>query len=175
MTFTDSGNYRLRLTVGDGAITTFDETTANVTVATGLLTWRQTHFGTTDGTGDAANMADMENDGWVNLVEYALLTAPTQAGGAPFTIATTPAAFIVTLSRDPAHTDATITVEAREDLATGSWTAIARSTNGGAFTSLVPEAAVGETGTRPVVVTITVTNAPLTRRYYRIKVETAVP
>ena len=175
VTFTESGSYRLRLTVNDGAITTFDETTANVTVVSGLLAWRQTNFGTTADTGNAANMADMENDGWVNLVEYALLTSPTQASSAPFTVAATPTAFVLTLSRDPAHTDVTISVEARDDLTSGSWTAIARSTSGGAFTSLVPEVVVGENGTSPVAVTITVTSAPRTQRYFRIKVETTTP
>ncbi len=170
VTFDASGTYRLRLTVSDGAITTFDDTTATVTTAP-LLAWRQTHFGTTAGTGDAANMADMENDGWVNLVEYALLSVPTEHGSAPFSIASAPGAFVLTLSRDPARTDVTITIEACDNLATGPWTAIARSTSGGVFTSLAPEAAIGETGTGPVAVTITVT----AHRFFRIKVETTTP
>ena len=116
VSFSATGSYRLRLTVGDGAITTFDDTTANVTVITPLLAWRQTNFGTTAGTGNAANMADMENDGWVNLVEYALLTSPTQAGGAPFSVANTPGGFVLTLSRHPARTDVTITIEACDNL-----------------------------------------------------------
>ena len=170
VTFSASGAYRLRLTVGDGAITTLDETTATVTTAP-LLAWRQTNFGTTAGTGNAANFADMEYDGWVNLVEYALLTSPTQAGGPPFAVAATPGAFILTLSRDPARTDVTITMEACDNLVTGPWIAIARSTNGGVFTSLVPEAAIGETGAGPVAVTATIT----AHSFFRIKVETVTP
>ena len=170
VSFSASGLYRLRLTVGDGAITTFDETTANVTTGP-LLAWRQTNFGTTAGTGNAANTADMENDGWVNLVEYALLTSPTQAGGPPFGIAATPGGFVLTLSRDPAHTDASITIEACDNLATGPWTAVARSTNGGVFTPLAPEAAIGETGAGPIAVTVTIT----AHRFFRIKAETATP
>ncbi len=106
---------------------------------------------------------------------FPLLTSPTEHHGAPFTIATAPGAFVLTLSRDPARTDVTITIEACDNLATGPWTAIARSTSGRVFTSLAPEAAIGETGTSPVAVTITVTNAPHTQRCFRVKVGTPTP
>ena len=43
ISFSASATYRLRLTVGDGAITTFDETTASISAAP-LLAWRQTDF-----------------------------------------------------------------------------------------------------------------------------------
>ncbi len=176
VSFSASGLYRLRLTAGDGAITTFDETTANVTVGGPMLSWRQTHFGTTSGTGNAANLADVENDGWVNLVEYALLTSPTQPNGAPFAISSTPTACVLTLQRDPAHTDATIAIEACDNLGNGIWTAVARSTSGGTFASLAPEVAVSESGTGPVAVTVTITNGTLpARRFFRIRVDTTAP
>ncbi len=169
VSFSASGSYRMRLAVGDGAITTFDETTANVTTSP-LLAWRQTNFGTTAGTGNAANTADMENDGWVNLVEYALLTSPTQNGAPPFTVSGTPGAFVLTFSRDPARTDATITIEACDTLA-GPWIAIARSTSGAVCTSLVPEASIVENGAGPIAVTATIT----AHNFFRIKVETVTP
>ena len=172
--FSASGTYRLRLAVGDGAITTFDETTANITAAP-LLAWRQTNFGTTLGTGDAANMADGDGDGWQNIVEYALLTSPMQATAAPFTVTMTGGNFILGLNRDPQRTDVTITLESCTDLG-GPWTPVARSTSGAAFTPLVPEAAVGETGTGPVAVTITVgVSAPPARRFFHVKVLSATP
>ena len=174
VTFETTGNYRLRLTASDGAITTFDDTTANVTVGA-ILSWRQTHFGTTSSTGNSANTADMDGDGLVNLVEYALLTSPTAPGGAPLAVTTTPGNFIVTVNRDAAHADATITLEAATVLG-GSWTAIARSTSGGAFTSLAPEATVSETGSSPIAAAITVTTASTPAgRFFRVKVETATP
>jgi uncharacterized delta-60 repeat protein len=36
-----------------------------------LQVWRQTHFGTPDDTGDAANLADPDHDGLTNAVEFA--------------------------------------------------------------------------------------------------------
>jgi hypothetical protein len=45
-----------------------------------LETWRRQHFGTTAGSGPAANDADPDQDGATNLVEFALGTVPTSAG-----------------------------------------------------------------------------------------------
>ena len=174
VSFSASGSYRLRLSVGDGAITTFDETTANITAAP-LLAWRQTNFGTTLGTGDAANLADGDSDGWQNIVEYALLTAPNLATVAPFNIAKAGSDFIIALNRDPQRTDVTITIESCTDIG-GAWTPVARSTSGAAFVSLVPEAVVGETGAGPVAVTITVgVAAPPARRFFHVKVLSSTP
>ena len=44
--------------------------------------WRQTWFGMTDATGDAADAADPDNDGLPNLIEYAFGMNPTVASGA---------------------------------------------------------------------------------------------
>ncbi len=174
VSFSASGTYRLRLMVGDGAITTFDETAANITAAP-LLAWRQTNFGTTLGTGDAANLADNDDDGWANIVEYALLTSPTQATAAPYTVTMTPTNFVLALNRDPQRTDVTITIESCADLG-GTWTPVARSAGGAAFTALVPEAAVVETGTGPVAATVTVgTMAAPARRFFHVKVQSSVP
>ena len=175
VTFAASGNYSLRLTASDGAITTFDDTTANVTVGGPMLAWRQTHFGETSGTGNSGNTADPDGDGLENIIEYALLTSPITAGGAPFTVAATPGNFVININRDPAHTDATITIEAAITLG-GTWTPIARSTDGGVFTSLVAEASVVETGAGPVAAAITVGTAGTPAgRFFRVKVETATP
>ena len=175
VTFSATGTYRMRLSVSDGAITTFDETTANVTTAP-LLAWRQTHFGTTSSTGNAANLADMDLDGLVNLVEYALLLNPTQPN-APFATSNVGGQLVLNFQRDLARTDVTITIEASTDLAPLSWTAVARSTGGAAFLELAPEAHVSETGTGPVSVTIAIdTAAPQpARRFFRIMAETATP
>ena len=37
-----------------------------------IQSWRQSHFGTTEPTGNAANTADPDSDGVSNLLEYAL-------------------------------------------------------------------------------------------------------
>ncbi|MEP4076445.1 chondroitinase-B domain-containing protein [Haloferula sp.] len=59
-------------------------TFTNITVEVGAIPsnspledWRFTHFGTTEGTGDAANDFDFDVDGLENLVEYALGLNPT--------------------------------------------------------------------------------------------------
>ena len=161
--------------MGDGAITTFDETTANVTTAP-LLAWRQTHFGTTSGTGNAANLADMDFDGLANLVEYALLLNPTQPNAA-FAVNSAGGQLVLSFQRDPARTDVTITIEASTDLAPLSWVDVARSTGGAPFTALAPEAHVTETGTGPVSVNIALDTASPqpARRFFRVKAETATP
>jgi len=138
VSFTAGGSYRLRLTVGDGAITTFDETTAIVTVPEPLLAWRQVHFGTTAGTGNSANTGDMDHDGLLNILEYALLTSPTQSNASPIRITPDSEAVTISLNRDPNRADVTITIEASAML-DGSWTAIARSPNGAPFPSPRPD------------------------------------
>lgn len=42
-----------------------------------LLAWRKIHFGTTANTGNAANTSDTDQDGIVNLIEYAFALNPT--------------------------------------------------------------------------------------------------
>lgn len=176
LTFDASGSYRLRLTASDGAITTFDDTTADVVVAgSPLLAWRDFHFGSNDGTGDAANLADKDLDGLGNLIEYALLTSPTQSNPSPFTLARLPGQITLTLGRDPARSDVSVFIEASTTL-TGTWTAIASSSSGGAFVPLAPEVTIGETGSGPVAVTATVnTLSGPTTRFFRVRVESTVP
>jgi hypothetical protein len=50
---------------------------------TALESWRLTHFGTIENTGTAADTFDHDNDGLVNLMEYALGGNPTLPGDAP--------------------------------------------------------------------------------------------
>jgi hypothetical protein len=175
VSFDASGNYRLRLTAGDGAITTFDDTTADVTAGSPLLSWRDLHFGTTDGSGDAANLADKDQDGLENLIEYALLTSPVQSNPSPFTLGSSPGQITLTLGRDPSRNDVSVFIEASATL-TGTWSAIASSSSGGAFVPLAPDVTIGETGSGPVAVTATVntlTGPPA--RFFRVRVESTVP
>lgn len=175
VTFDASGNYRLRLTASDGAITTFDDTTANVTAGSPLLAWRDLHFGSNDGTGDAANLADKDLDGLENLIEYALLTSPTQSNPSPFTLAALPGQITLTLGRDPSRNDVSVFIESSTTL-TGAWTAIASSSSGGAFVPLNAEVAIGESGSGPIAVTATVnTLAGPPARFFRVRVESVVP
>jgi hypothetical protein len=175
VSFDASANYRLRLTASDGAITTFDDTTADVTAGSPLLAWRDFHFGSTEGTGDAADLADKDRDGLENLIEYALLTSPTQSNPSPFTLANTPGQITLTLSRDPSRNDVSVFIESSVTL-TGTWSAIASSSAGGAFVPLSPEVTIGETGISPVAVTASVsTIGGPTARFFRVRVESTAP
>jgi hypothetical protein len=173
VSFATSGNYRLRLTASDGAVTTFDDTTANVTVGGPLISWRQLYFGTTSPVGNAADDGDMDGDGLKNIVEFALLTSPVAPGASPLTVARNSGNFVLGVSRDSARTEVNITIESATTIG-GTWTAIARSTAGGAFVSLVSETSVAETGSGVVSATITVdTSSTPNARFFRVKVETA--
>ena len=120
-------------------------------------------------------MADMDGDGVVNLIEYAMLTSPIAPGGSPIAAAINPGNIVLTVSHDTTHADVIITIEAATSLA-GTWTPIARSTGGAAFTALVGEASVSESGTGPVAATITISTAGAPGgQFFRVKVNTSTP
>ena len=60
-------------------------TSFTVTVLTDMESWRQYYFGTTANRGDAANLADIDADGFENVLEYSLGLNPLlpDAGSAP--------------------------------------------------------------------------------------------
>jgi len=98
-----------------------------------LELWRQVHFGVTQATGNAANLADPDGDGAPNLVEYALGSLPTSAGSLPGHRH----AMInerLTLTFNRVRSDVTYLVEASSDLA--AWAVIA--TNPGTVSPSVP-------------------------------------
>jgi hypothetical protein len=55
----------------------------NISFLTPQQAWRQTNFGSTNNTGNAANSADPDFDGYKNLLEYALASTPTTAASVP--------------------------------------------------------------------------------------------
>ncbi len=63
---------------GDGAASAEASATTEAITA-GIAVWRQTHFGSSEATGDAANDADPDADGVPNLLEYALAGDPMVA------------------------------------------------------------------------------------------------
>ena len=135
----------------------FDEATATVTVqagtVSGIESWRQTHFSTTANTGDAANTADPDADGLVNLLEYALDTDPTEAGASPVTAGRSGS--FLTLTFNHVADDALVyTIEASGDLAT--WNTV----------HTYPE--FGASGTE--IYTDTVALSAPTRRFLRLVV-----
>lgn len=99
---------------------------------------------------------DLDNDGLVNVVEYGLSSDLSKGNGLPATLGTVtnPDGSVqlkISLLRDPAKTDATITIESSGDLQ--DWVPIATSVNGTAFTGIAT--VLGEvSGSAPRVVTI---------------------
>ncbi len=167
--FTASGqNWVVSYLGGDGNDVT-------LTVATPLHLWRAAHFATAASTGPSADLADPDQDGLPNLLEYAL-------GGNPLASSQTiQPALIQTggrlglaFTRLPATTDVTLTVQAADDL-TGPWADLASSTSGAPTTPRQPGVTVTESGsgtTRLVQVSdLHPVSDPLhPRRFMRVKV-----
>ncbi len=82
----DAGTYDVVVTNAGGSVTS---TPVTVTVITAMENWRLAHFGRSEATGPAADLADPDADGLVNLVEYALGLAPLEVdtAAAPATTA----------------------------------------------------------------------------------------
>ena len=115
-----------------GTITATNEATPDatqaftITINTALQSWRQTYFGTTANTGNAADNAVSNLDGLPNLVEYALGGTPTVANSAiPPKLGTViiDDETYLTLTFTPQRSDITYAIEVSGDL-TGAWTGI---------------------------------------------------
>ena len=79
--FTDTGlgdsttRYYVVTAVNSNGTSANSSETPGTTYST-LQNWRQTYFGTTASTGDAADSADPDGDGWTNAQEYVAGTIP---------------------------------------------------------------------------------------------------
>ncbi len=125
--FSTSGGYVLRLIANDGEVKTFDDTAITVNFPP-IEQWRQTKFGANAGiVSIAGDDADPDLDGLKNLLEYALALDPLTAGASGLvadleTIG--PDSFLrLTVTKNPAATDITFSIEVTGDLtAPLSWT-----------------------------------------------------
>ena len=118
--------------------------------------WRQTHFGTTANTGSAANTADPDADGQVNLLEYALGTDPTVAGASQVALGRSGGGMLTLTFSPVVDTHLSYAIEAGSDL-TGAWSTVHTY---GSFAS-----------TAPVTYTDTVVPGSVnSRRFLRLKV-----
>ena len=98
-----------------------------------VQTWRQTYFGTTANSGDAADSFDYDGDGIPNLLEYATGTNPTAANAGVVTLAKS--GDFLTLSFPViSDTSVTYTVQASDDLASFATATGSVSTTGGVST-----------------------------------------
>ncbi|CAM2867236.1 LamG-like jellyroll fold domain-containing protein [Rariglobus hedericola] len=126
--FNQAGAYTLRLTANDGAVTTYAQTTASIVAASGIDTWRMTHFGTTDATGNRADNASAANDGMANLLKYALglnpnLPATAASAGLILQVQTVEGSNYLSYTFTGTAADVTYVVEATSDL-NGTWTSL---------------------------------------------------
>lgn len=134
--------------------------------ATPLETWKMTYLGDPAAPDDG----DPDRDGQVNLLEYALGTLPTVPDAIPLPAGISGGFLQITVPRDPARNDVTLTVEATANLA-GPWTALATSTNGTPFSG--PGYLSGETpgpALRSVTVRDLVAVSTAPRRFIRLRV-----
>lgn len=132
--YTDTGltagtTYHYVVSAVNGLLSGVDSAPASATptsALSALQTWRQSNFGITTDSGQAANGADPDGDGLVNLLEYALGTNPQAATVSPVTSARSGNFITLTFSH-VADASLTYVVEASNDLAT--WTTAQTYTN----------------------------------------------
>jgi hypothetical protein len=84
--------------------------------------WRLANFGTANNMGNAADGADPDHDGLVNLVEYALNTNPNVPNPSPISFALVADHLTITFNRThPAPTDITFLFEVASNLVATAW------------------------------------------------------
>ncbi len=124
--------------------------TAEVTVLSPFMVWQQSNFGAAWTNGAIAGEgANPDWDTLLNLIEYGTGGNPmSRAAAGSTTCASDAGRLTIGFTRDPSATDATLTVQAGDDLA--GWTDIARSTGGTAFVGLVPGVVITEVAAGPL-------------------------
>ena len=105
--------------VGESAVSS--ETSA--TTLTARQSWRMTHFGTIENTGDAADSADPDGDGWTNEQEFVSGTGPNDRGSL-LRIDQMQASGNDMLVSFPSVLGRTYRVERSDTLLDGSWTSV---------------------------------------------------
>ncbi len=121
--FTESANVWTRL---EGQrLWTFSEATGvlSLSLLTAVESWRQQYFGTTQNTGNAADLFDGNGDGESNLMEFATGQSPTAATTSKPALVKNGATLELTYTRSLAamNDGVAFTPEWRDDLAAGAW------------------------------------------------------
>ena len=124
------------------------------------------------GDANASDEADPDNDSIPALVEYALLLSPNQCDTALLPAASLSGghSLEITVPRDTARNDVTVTVEASGNL-TGPWSPLAVSTAGAPFSG--PGYLSGDStsaGIKAVVIRDVFTTATTARRFLRLRI-----
>jgi hypothetical protein len=139
--------------------------------------WRVTHFGPNwNNTAVAGDLIDLDRDGIVNLLEYALGTDPNAPGNNPLPHSSNSVGRLaIHFQRAVAANDITLTVQGA-DSPTGPWTNLARSVNGAATIGLTDGVGITENpaGARTTVEVrdlYLLTNPAHPRRFLRLEVQ----
>ena len=135
---TSPGAHTLKGRIYD-ALNNVTEVTRSFTVNTVLESWRQLHFGTTADSGDAANGFDYDQDGLVNLVEFAFGLNPKS--GASLQIPPgqiVGSDFVINFTQSAAVSGITFGAEWCTDLVAANWQPVADTGSGSVHTFRVP-------------------------------------
>ncbi|MCX6878652.1 MAG: choice-of-anchor D domain-containing protein [Verrucomicrobia bacterium] len=116
----------IHLASNDADENPFDINLTGTGVTTALQTWRQTNFGTTANTGDAADLNDFDRDGIPNIIEFAFGLNPKQNSAGllpqPQRIGSN---LVITFAQSAGVSGITYGVEWSQTLRPGSWTEVA--------------------------------------------------
>jgi hypothetical protein len=130
---------------------------------TPIGTWRQSNFGTAANSGNAADNADPDHDGLINIFEYAFNTNPNMANGSPVSYSIVGDHLRVNFNRmRPAPADITYLFEVATDLVNGPWQ------SGSPFTS--QSVTDNGNGTETVMVTDAAAVSTSGAHYLRIRI-----
>jgi hypothetical protein len=89
---------------------------------TPIGTWRQAHFGTAANSGTAADTADPDHDGLINILEYAFNSDPLVASPNPLALSLINGHLTLTFKRThPAPPEISYLFEVANDLVSGIW------------------------------------------------------
>jgi hypothetical protein len=96
---------------------------ANLNALSAIESWRQTYFGTTSNSGNAADGFDFDRDGLANLLEWATNLNPTTSSTSPAVLAPNGAGLEFTYPRSVTalNAGAVFNVEWSDTLPGGSW------------------------------------------------------
>ncbi len=126
-TYTNEGAYTFRLWADDGMARSFDDLSFNYSAATPFQIWQAANFAGGSSNANAAPNVDPDGDGLNNAGEYTFGTNPNVANPHPVlpSIATVGLnQFLrVRMTKNPAATDATIIVEASDEVEPANWSA----------------------------------------------------
>lgn len=106
---TAMGDYSVSAVIDDASFE--GSTTGTLEIVTAIDFWRYTHFGSTDNSGDGADSFDFDNDGMINLLEYAMGLDPRVPGPSPVTYDVVGGFLTITAPKNPDATDVTFSAE----------------------------------------------------------------